>query len=211
MKRFRGIGGPQCGGLAEVIGEPGMSTPGQWWAARASGAAPGAASGGLGPQRPRLTFLAERAEAQVGVIVPADPRSRLRRQKQPEDDAHCLDIGRTGEQYWMIVSAPAQCYKLTLQFAQLFDEIGQLSAQQVAIIDIIIMRQVASIVAGLDSQVLKRSVGLTTNFAFRNAHHSNIPLFGGALILGSFDGAQLGAIEGYLFLFDAPPHGLQDH
>ncbi|EJK51317.1 hypothetical protein THAOC_29521 [Thalassiosira oceanica] len=36
-----------------------QSTPGQWCAARASGAAPGAAPGGLGPQRPRLMSLAD--------------------------------------------------------------------------------------------------------------------------------------------------------
>ncbi|EJK67020.1 hypothetical protein THAOC_11995, partial [Thalassiosira oceanica] len=39
--------------------KPSIPGASQWCAARASDAAPGAASGGLGPQRPRLTFLAE--------------------------------------------------------------------------------------------------------------------------------------------------------
>ena len=51
------------------------------------------------------------------------------------------------------------------------DEVGQLSAQQLALIDII----------------------------FRHARNSSLP-FGGVLIIGTFDHAQLGAIEGLPFL-----------
>ena len=56
----------------------------------------------------------------------------------------------------------------------LLDECGQLSAQQFALLDIIL----------------------------RHARHNNLP-FGGVLILGTFDHAQLGAIKGLPFLLSS--------
>ena len=56
----------------------------------------------------------------------------------------------------------------------LLDECGQLSAQQFALIDIIL----------------------------RHARHSSLP-FGGLLIIGTFDHAQLGCIHGLPFLLSS--------
>lgn len=76
----------------------------------------------------------------------------------------------------------------------MFDEIGKLSAQQVAVLDIIFRQDWPDLSLCL---VVYYKTRLTNSYFvlyFRHARHNNIP-FGGALILGTFDAAQLGAIE----------------